>query len=76
MAARPGHIVPIEEGDLPDVGAFLARHFGAKRSLEQWQQAITPTWCPESDHGYLLRADDGRIGGVIVLFRAQRADRR
>ncbi|MFZ0074055.1 MAG: hypothetical protein WAK85_22480, partial [Xanthobacteraceae bacterium] len=72
MAARPGHIVPIEEGDLPDVGAFLARHFGAKRSLEQWQQAITPTWCPESDHGYLLRADDGRIGGVIVLFRAQR----
>src|SRR5271165_2877157 len=68
VAARPGHIVPIEEGDLPDVGAFLARHFGAKRSLEQWQQAITPTWCPESDHGYLLRADDGRIGGVIVLF--------
>jgi hypothetical protein len=65
-------IVPIEESDLSDVAAFLARHFGTKRSLEQWQRAITPTWCPEADHGFVLRAGDGRIGGVIVLFRAQR----
>jgi hypothetical protein len=65
-------IAPIEDADLPEVAAFLARHFGAKRSLEQWRRAITPTWCTEADHGYLLRAGDGRIGGVIVLFRAQR----
>jgi hypothetical protein len=65
-------IAPIEDADLPEVAAFLARHFGAKRSLEQWRRAITSTWCPEADHGYLLRAADGRIGGVIVLFRAHR----
>jgi hypothetical protein len=63
---------PIEAPDLPEVAAFLARHFGAKRSHAQWQRAITPTWCAEADHGYLLRAGDGRIGGVIVLFRARR----
>jgi hypothetical protein len=65
-------IAPIESADLPEVAAFLARHFGAKRSLEQWRHAITSTWSPEADHGYLLRAADGRIGGAIVLFRAQR----
>jgi len=65
-------IAPIEAADLPEVAAFLVRHFGAKRSLEQWRRAITSTWCPEADHGYLLRAGDGRIGGVIVLFRARR----
>jgi hypothetical protein len=65
-------ITPIEDADLAEVAAFLARHFGAKRTREQWQRAITPTWCPDSDRGYLLRAADGRIGGVIVLFRAQR----
>jgi hypothetical protein len=65
-------IAPIKAADLPTVAAFLVRHFGAKRSLEQWQRAITSTWCPEADHGYLLRAGDGRIGGVIVLFRAHR----
>jgi hypothetical protein len=65
-------IDPINEADLAEVGAFLAEHFGARRTLEQWQRAITPTWCPGTDHGYLLRATDGRIGGVIVLFRALR----
>jgi hypothetical protein len=71
-ADSASRIAPIEEADLPEVAAFLAQHFGAKRSREQWQHAITPTWCPGADHGYLLRAGDGRIGGVIVLFRARR----
>jgi hypothetical protein len=71
-AAAGPRIAPIEAADLPEVAAFLARHFGAKRTLVQWQRAITPTWCPEADHGHLLRAGDGRIGGAIVLFRARR----
>jgi hypothetical protein len=66
------HIKPIAKGDLPAVGAFLARHFGVDRSLAEWLRAITPTWRGDADHGFLLRADDGRIGGVIVQFWAER----
>ncbi len=65
-------IVPMHEADLPSVGAFLAQHFGADRTSEQWRQAIAPIWCGVPDCGYVLRADDGRIGGVIVLIRAER----
>jgi len=71
-ADAASRIAPIEDADLPEVAAFLARYFGAQRSREQWQRAITPTWCPGADHGYLLRAGDRRIAGAIVLFRARR----
>jgi hypothetical protein len=72
-------IVPIEDADLPSVSEFLAQHFGTNRSREHWQRAITPRWCPDASRGYILRAGDGRIGGVIVQIQAERvlgADRR
>jgi hypothetical protein len=66
------HIVPIEDADLPSVSAFLAQHFGANRSREHWLRAISPSWCPAAQRGYILRAGDGRIGGVIVQIQAER----
>jgi hypothetical protein len=65
-------IFPITNADLPAVSLFLAQHFGAKRPLAQWQRAITPSWSPGEERGYMLRADDGRIGGVIIKFPAER----
>jgi hypothetical protein len=71
---------PIREEDLPDVAAFLGKHYPPDTSQEEWAEAWRTTVnLPGSqapNHGMLLRADDEIVGAYPAIYSTRIIDGR
>jgi hypothetical protein len=70
-------ITPIQEADLPEVGAFLHANLNRRISPAQWISSVTHAWAETRPHyGMQMRADGRLVGVFLAIYADQWIDGR
>lgn len=68
-------VEPITGDTLPEFAAFLHRHLGFDRSVEEWVVGLKPDWMQTPpNHGFLLRDQGKIVGGIGALYADRKVD--
>jgi hypothetical protein len=72
MSDKGVKVLPIERGDLAEVGEFLSQHLNPRLSPAEWAASIVPPWVVDSpNHGFRLVQGEELVG-VHLAFYSQR----